>query len=108
MLKVHKHEKTDEATRRHTSTCKISVTSSGQNAQKMLFKILKINNFTCEKTLGRGINIFNETAKILYRKFETYIPRKGIAQPQSQLLHSCFCVHILLQENRWWTDRGNI
>jgi hypothetical protein len=32
------------------------------------------------------------TAKILYRKFETCILRKGTARPQSQFLHSCFCV----------------
>jgi hypothetical protein len=29
------------------------------------------------------------TAKTQYRKFETYIPRKGIARPQSQFPHSC-------------------
>ncbi len=33
----------------------------------------------------------NHTAKTLYRKFETNIPRKGIALPQSQLTHSCVC-----------------
>jgi hypothetical protein len=29
------------------------------------------------------------TAKTQYRKFE--IPRKGVAPPQSQFLHSCVC-----------------
>jgi hypothetical protein len=33
----------------------------------------------------------NHTAKTQYRKFETNIPRKGIARPQSQLIHSCGC-----------------
>jgi hypothetical protein len=28
------------------------------------------------------------TAKILYRKFETYIPRKGTARPQSPFFYS--------------------
>jgi len=55
-------------------------------------------------------------AKILNRKFEKYIHRKGTVWLQSQFLHSCFCVrfiysriglHILLQENRG-TDCGNI
>ncbi len=32
---------------------------------------------------------FRCTAKTQSRKFETNIPRKGIAQPQSQFLHSC-------------------
>ncbi len=60
---------------------------------------------------------FNCTAKTQYRKFETKIPRKGIARPQSQFPHSCVCerfIHILrinlpilLQENMW-TDPGNI
>jgi hypothetical protein len=31
------------------------------------------------------------TAKTQYRKFETNIPKKGIARPQSQFPHSCVC-----------------
>jgi hypothetical protein len=31
------------------------------------------------------------TAKNQYRKFETNIPRKGIARPQSQFPHSSVC-----------------
>ncbi len=31
------------------------------------------------------------TAKKVYRKFETNIPRNETARPQSQFLHSCFC-----------------
>jgi hypothetical protein len=40
------------------------------------------------------------TAKNQYQKFETNIPRKGIARPQSQFPHSCVCERftILQQE----------
>jgi hypothetical protein len=31
------------------------------------------------------------TAKNQYQQFETNIPRKGIARPQSQFPHSCVC-----------------
>ncbi len=31
------------------------------------------------------------TAKNQYRKFETNVPRKGIARPRSQFPHSCVC-----------------
>jgi hypothetical protein len=56
------------------------------------------------------------TAKTQYRKFETNLPRKGTARPQSHFLHSCSVGDLyipkiglsnLLQENRW-TDPGNI
>ncbi len=57
------------------------------------------------------------TAKTQNRKFETNIPRKGIARPQSQFPHAHVSVidlyipniglPILLQENMW-TDPGNI
>jgi len=36
------------------------------------------------------------TAKNRCRKFETNIPRKGIARPQSQLPHSCVCERFIL------------
>jgi hypothetical protein len=42
----------------------------------------------------------HHTAKILYRKFETYIPRKGTARPQSQILHSFFCVRFIYFHDR--------
>ncbi len=55
------------------------------------------------------------TANTQYRKFETNIPRKGIARPQSQFPHIHVSVSglyiptiglpILLQENMW-TDPG--
>ncbi len=49
------------------------------------------------------------TAKTQYRRFETNIPRKGIAWPQSQFPHSCVSERFifshkrsfLLQENMW-------
>ncbi len=34
-------------------------------------------------------------AKTQYPKFETNIPRKGIARPQSQFPHSCVCEHFI-------------
>ncbi len=37
---------------------------------------------------------------MLYRTFETYISRKGTARPQSQFLHSCFCVRFIHSHNR--------
>ncbi len=55
------------------------------------------------------------TAKNQYRKFETYIPRKGIARPQSQFLHSCVCERLVYSHDRsaysaagnMWTNPGN-
>ncbi len=52
----------------------------------------------------------------LQRKFETDIPRKGIARPQSQFPHSCVCQRIIYFHDRsacsaagnMWTDPGNI
>ncbi len=53
--------------------------------------------------LHKGIAIFvlrwYSTAKTQYRKFETNISRKGIAQPQSQFLHSCVCKRFILYVN---------
>jgi hypothetical protein len=53
------------------------------------------------------------TAKILYRKFEKFIPRKGTAQPQSQFQHSCFCLRFIYSQDRSaystagkWVDRS--
>ncbi len=40
------------------------------------------------------------TAKTQYWKFETNIPRKGIARPQSQFPHSCVCERFLYSHNR--------
>jgi hypothetical protein len=49
-------------------------------------------------------------------KFETNIPRKGIARPQSQFPHSCACEQFIYSHNgsaysaaeTMWTDPGNI
>jgi hypothetical protein len=41
------------------------------------------------------------TAKTQYWKFETNIPRKGIARPQSQFLHSCVCERFIYSHHRY-------
>jgi hypothetical protein len=38
--------------------------------------------------------------KTQYQKFETNIPRKGIARPQSQFPHSCGCERFIYSNNR--------
>ncbi len=56
------------------------------------------------------------TAKNQYRKLETNIPRKGIAQPQPQFPHSCIRERFIYYHDRFaysvtgnmWTDPGNI
>jgi hypothetical protein len=56
------------------------------------------------------------TVENQYRKLGTNIPRKGIAQPQSQFAHSCVCERIIHSYDRsaysaagnMWTDPGNI
>jgi hypothetical protein len=50
-------------------------------------------------------NVFIETlhtASTQYWKFETNIPRKGIARPQSQFPHSCVCERFIYAHN-WST-----
>ncbi len=55
------------------------------------------------------------TAKKHYRKFETNIPRKGIARPKSQFPHSCICERFLYSHDQsaysaagnMLTDSGN-
>jgi hypothetical protein len=39
-------------------------------------------------------------AKNQHRKSETNIPRKGIAQPQSEFLHSCVCELFMYSQDR--------
>jgi hypothetical protein len=56
------------------------------------------------------------TAKNQYRKFETNIPRKRIARPQSQFPHSCVCERFIYSHDRsansaagnMWTYPGYI
>ncbi len=71
-----------------------------------------------ESTSGRGgsqlLNIFHiqlrifqldyfsskgRTAKTQYWKFETNIPRKGIARPQSQFPHLCVCERFIYSQD---------
>jgi hypothetical protein len=40
------------------------------------------------------------STKKQYRKFETNIPRKGIARPQSQFPHSCVCERYIYSHDR--------
>jgi hypothetical protein len=40
------------------------------------------------------------SAKTQYRKFETNIPRNGIAGPQSQFPHSCLCERFIYSHDR--------
>ncbi len=40
------------------------------------------------------------TAKTQCRKFETNIPRKGIARPQSQFSHLCVCERFIYSHNQ--------
>jgi hypothetical protein len=44
--------------------------------------------------------MLQHTAKTLYRKFETNIPRKGTARLRSQFLHSCFCERFIYSHDR--------
>jgi hypothetical protein len=46
------------------------------------------------------LNCSTYTAKTQYRKFETNIPRKGIARPLSQFPHSCVCERFLYSHDR--------
>ncbi len=47
------------------------------------------------------------TAKTQYRQIETSVPRKGIAEPQSQFPHSCVCERFLYSHNRSaYSDAG--
>jgi hypothetical protein len=49
------------------------------------------------------------TAKNQYRKFETNIPRKGIARPQSQFPHSCVYERLICSHGRSaYSAAGNI
>jgi hypothetical protein len=58
----------------------------------------------------------SHTSKNQNLKFETNIPRKGIARPQSQFPHSCVCERFIYSHDRsaysaagnMLTDPGNI
>ncbi len=52
-------------------------------------------------------NVSVHTAKTQYQNFEANIPRKGIAQPQSQFPHSCVCEGFKhLHHRSAYTDAG--
>ncbi len=55
--------------------------------------------FCCSWFVSRSVALCipekSHTAKILDRKFETYISRKGTVRLQSHFLHSCFCVRFI-------------
>ncbi len=58
---------------------------------------LKKPRYNCKKA-KRFPNILH-TAKTQYRKFETNIPRKGIASPRSQFPHSFVCEQFIYYQD---------
>ncbi len=50
--------------------------------------------------MGQQLGIKAHTAKNQYWKFETNIPRKGIARPQSRFPHLCVCERLLYSHHR--------
>jgi len=52
------------------------------------------------KTFHISLTVDCYTAKTQCRKFETNIPRKGIAQGQSQFPHSCVCARLICSQYR--------
>ncbi len=69
-----------------------------------LSSLLLVNNFIT-RCVTFQINLTHKrfvfcTAKTQYRKFETSIFRKGIARPQSQFPHSCFCERFITSHKR--------
>ncbi len=57
---------------------------------------VRVHMLQSDEDNGKG----RYTAKTQYRKFETNIPRKGIARPQSQFPHSCVCVRFIYSHNQ--------
>ncbi len=49
---------------------------------------------------GRHLAASRYTAETQYQKFETNIPRKGIARPEFQFSHSCVCEWFIYSHNR--------
>jgi hypothetical protein len=47
-----------------------------------------------------NFSVSSYTAMTQYRKFETNIPRKGIARPQPQFPHSCVCDRFIFSQDR--------
>ncbi len=61
---------------------------AGQLASTFFFSCVAYSVLSCNYSLASLLYICSAlTAKIQYRKIETNIPKKGIAQPQSQFPH---------------------
>jgi hypothetical protein len=64
----------------------------------LLYVRCSVDTFASKKTDTPIVR----TAKTQYRKFETNIPRKGIARPQPQFPYSCVCERFIYSHN--WSD----
>jgi hypothetical protein len=62
--------------------------------------ITKEEEIEVEPTLCSFLTVADHTEKTQYQKFETNIPRKGIAQPQSQFPHSSVCERFIYFHDR--------
>jgi hypothetical protein len=63
-------------------------------------------NYSCHasNSLGRAkgaIQLRGKFCTTLRRKPHLYIPRKGIARPQSQFPHSCVCERFVYSQDRF-------
>ncbi len=63
----------------------------------LIFQLVEGNIWSCIK---QGNATCTRTAKAVYRKFETNIPRNETAWPQSQFLHLCFCERFICSHDR--------
>jgi hypothetical protein len=77
--------------------------------RKLNFSVPRSDPQNCPLTAmvseERGVPKGLYTAKKQYRKFETNIPRKGIARPQSRSPHSCVFEYSAAVD--LWTDHVN-
>jgi hypothetical protein len=79
---IHRHQRNDQALNEmHGFSYEFQATLSVSVCYGITDDHTLIIHFTSSK---RGYS-----TKTQYRKFETHIPRKGIAWPQSQFPHSC-------------------
>jgi hypothetical protein len=78
-----------------------SISSRTANTQGTSTQTLLQVHFSLYYTLHyRTANKCILTAKNRYRKFETNIPRKGIAWPHSQFTHPCVCERFIYSHHR--------
>ncbi len=61
-------------------------------------RILKLYPLSCCTCISIFAQLY--TAKTVYRKFKTNIPRNETARPQFQYLHSCFCERFIYSHDR--------